>query len=347
MENKMKIREAVVEEIKLEKDLKTGSLSLRGHSLSEVPDDLFELSHLTKLDLSKNHIETLPDSISKLVNLKELYLNENKLTTLPLAFSLLRNLVFLDIGLNVIERLPFDLHNLTNLEYLRLGSNKFTELPPGIGKLTKLQTLIADHLALSVFPSEVTDLKQLRILNLSNNKIVDLPREFTKLISLRDFIISGNNLTRPPLEIMSRGPGAIINYLHAFDKDGDVFHIREAKLLIVGQGAVGKTFLMNSLIHDEAPKKGKTTSSSKKTATTEGIDINSWYVLTKDNSYFRINFWDFGGQEIYHATHQFFLTKRSLYLFVWDARKEDNILDFDYWLNTIKLLSDSSPVIIR
>ena len=27
---------------------------------------------------------------------------------------------------------------------------------------------------------------------------------------------------------------------------------------------------------------------------------------------FRVNVWDFGGQEIYHATHQFFLTKRSV-----------------------------------
>jgi hypothetical protein len=26
---------------------------------------------------------------------------------------------------------------------------------------------------------------------------------------------------------------------------------------------------------------------------------------------FRVNIWDFGGQQIYHATHQFFLTKRS------------------------------------
>ncbi len=60
-----------------------------------------------------------------------------------------------------------------------------------------------------------------------------------------------------------------------------------------------------------------------------------------------IHFWDFGGQEIYHATHQFFLTKRSLYLFVWDARKDDDDPQtFDYWLNIIKLLGKESPVIV-
>ena len=59
---------------------------------------------------------------------------------------------------------------------------------------------------------------------------------------------------------------------------------------------------------------------------------------------FRVNIWDFGGQEIYHATHQFFLTKRSLYVLVADTRKEDT--DFYYWLNAVELLSDNSPLLI-
>ncbi len=57
-----------------------------------------------------------------------------------------------------------------------------------------------------------------------------------------------------------------------------------------------------------------------------------------------MNIWDFGGQEIYHATHQFFLTKRSLYTLVIDTRKEDT--DFYYWLNIVELLSDNSPLLI-
>jgi internalin A len=59
---------------------------------------------------------------------------------------------------------------------------------------------------------------------------------------------------------------------------------------------------------------------------------------------FRLNIWDFGGQEIYHATHQFYLTKRSLYVLVTDTRKEDT--DFYYWLNAIDLLSGGSPLLI-
>ena len=64
---------------------------------------------------------------------------------------------------------------------------------------------------------------------------------------------------------------------------------------------------------------------------------------------FRLNVWDFAGQEIYHATHQFFLTKRSLYVLVDDTRRDDyDVHDrgFKYWLEAIEVLADSSPVLI-
>ncbi len=59
---------------------------------------------------------------------------------------------------------------------------------------------------------------------------------------------------------------------------------------------------------------------------------------------FRTNIWDFGGQEVYHSTHQFFLTRRSLYVLVADDRKEDT--DFNYWLQVVELLSAGSPLLI-
>jgi internalin A len=87
---------------------------------------------------------------------------------------------------------------------------------------------------------------------------------------------------------------------------------------------------------------------------TEGININTWIIpqeeMAKINPKvqrdFQINIWDFGGQEIYHSTHQFFLTKRSIYMLVTESRKEDSHDDFFYWLNIIKLLGDKSPVMM-
>jgi GTPase SAR1 family protein len=42
--------------------------------------------------------------------------------------------------------------------------------------------------------------------------------------------------------------------------------------------------------------------------------------------------WDFGGQEIMHGTHQFFLSHRSLYLVVLDGRHDRAKQDAEYWL---------------
>jgi GTPase SAR1 family protein len=57
----------------------------------------------------------------------------------------------------------------------------------------------------------------------------------------------------------------------------------------------------------------------------------------------KTHFWDFGGQEMMHSTHQFFLSNRSLYVLVLDNRKEE---DSEYWLNFIKTFGGNSPVMV-
>jgi len=76
----------------------------------------------------------------------------------------------------------------------------------------------------------------------------------------------------------------------------------------------------------------------------DDYDIDNWPYFIKRTIGVRI--WDFGGQDIYLTTHQFFLTKRSIYVLVWDARKEEEYESFEYWLNTIKILGRNSHVLI-
>jgi hypothetical protein len=59
-----------------------------------------------------------------------------------------------------------------------------------------------------------------------------------------------------------------------------------------------------------------------------------------------IRIWDFGGQEIMHATHQFFLTEKSLYLLVLNGREGDEDRDAEYWLKLIDIFGENSSVII-
>ena len=133
-----------------------------------------------------------------------------------------------------------------------------------------------------------------------------------------------------------KGIEAIREYFRQLESEG-TDRLFEAKLLIVGEPGAGKTTLANKILNPNYLLR-------EDEASTQGIDILTWDFKLNDDRTFRVNLWDFGGQEIYHATHQFFLTKRSLYALVADTRKEDT--DFYYWLNVVELFSDNSPMLI-
>ena len=50
-----------------------------------------------------------------------------------------------------------------------------------------------------------------------------------------------------------------------------------------------------------------------------------------------IRLWDFGGQEVYRITHQFFFSRRALYLVVWKPREGQEQNEVEGWLRRIRL----------
>ena len=60
----------------------------------------------------------------------------------------------------------------------------------------------------------------------------------------------------------------------------------------------------------------------------------------------RLSAWDFGGQQIYHATHQFFLTNRSLFLLLWSSRAGWEQGNLRYWLDIITARAPESPIVL-
>lgn len=173
-------------------------------------------------------------------------------------------------------------------------------------------------------------------LDLTKKGLTKLPPEIGKLTNLTKLDLSDNPLPIPP-EILEKPdePATIINY-HLQHQTGRKRPFNEAKMLLVGQGSVGKTSLVRRLVENRFnPHENKT----------EGIDIKQWGV-TADGQGIRLNIWDFGGQEIMHATHQFFLTKRSLYLLVLDAQLNEEENRIEYWLKMIQSFDGDSPIII-
>ena len=267
-----------------------------------------------ELDLSGKELTSLPPEIGKLVNLQILYLNNNQLTALPPEIGNLVNLTRLYLYSNQLTALPPEIGNLVNLTYLHLSINRLTALRPEIGKLINLQDLY-----------------------LNNNQLTALPPEIGKLINLRDLILHTNQLPIPPeiLELADK-PDEIINYYLQHLTTTEKKSLNEAKMLIVGQGGVGKTSLVKRLIDSKYnPLESKT----------EGIDIRRWHIEVAGNQ-IRMNIWDFGGQEIMHATHQFFLTKRSLYVLVLDGRQGEQESRIEYWLKLIQSFGGDSPIIV-
>jgi internalin A len=112
--------------------------------------------------------------------------------------------------------------------------------------------------------------------------------------------------------------------------------LNEGKLIVVGRGEVGKTSLVRRLVDNDF---------NGDESKTQGIRISSW-VLPCVADTLRLNIWDFGGQEIMHATHQFFLTERSLYLLVLNGREGAEDVDAEYWLKHIESFGGESPVIV-
>ena len=163
-----------------------------------------------------------------------------------------------------------------------------------------------------------------------------MPPEIGQLNQLTNFHFSDHQLSQLQPEVIAIGTKAILKYLLQQLKTGGET-VYEAKLIIVGQPYTGKTTLVKKINNPNYP-------CPHLEDPTQGIDVKEWHFTQDNGKDFRVNIWDFGGQEIYKETHQFFLTKRSLYILVADSRQESPRLD--YWMEILEKLSGDSPLLI-
>lgn len=285
---------------------------------------------------SRPRLTGLPDLLLKITNLESLNVSDNRLTVLPEWIGKFKKLRWLNLSDNQLTSLPESLGQLTQLQSLILSSNQLLSLPDSLGRLPHLQSLnLADNQLISL-PNSLGRLTQLQFLNLSNNQLSSLPNSLGRLIQLQTLNLDANPL-RPELSIAyEEGFNAVKKYLRA-TAEAEV-ELYEAKMIIIGEGEVGKSCLLSALRGDAW---------TDGLPTTHGIQIRLVKVTDPDSGIgITMNGWDFGGQPIYRPTHQLFFSAPAVYLVVWKPREGPQQGLVKEWIKLVKHREPDAKILV-
>jgi internalin A len=303
---------------------------------TELPQGLTNLEKLTLLGIHGK--VRIPSWIKEFQNLTHLYLARSGAGELCSELGELRKVWSLFLPTNGLEVLPSWIRRLSNLKHLRLSQNRLTELPSWITELTLLTDLHVDENAIRSLPSDIGLLTKLRLLDLADNRLEVLPASLGRLTGLEHLTLTGNRLSAAVKSASTQGLDSLKAYLRSLD---DAAPLYEAKLVLIGEGNVGKTTLLKALSGKE-PRRNE--------PTTHGVsvEIQSLHLPHPDHgTRIQFNAWDFGGQEVYRVTHQFFFSRRSIYLLVWEPRMGVQQCQIEDWLKLVRVrVGDDARVII-
>ena len=340
-------------------------LDLSHNEFAELPESLGLLMQLLQLNISHNQLTILPEAIGQLSQLLNLNLSANKLTKLPESLHQLTQLQSLYLGNNQKIILSSRLASLSHLSLLFIDRCQLTKLPDWLRHLSQLRKLDISHNQLTDLPNWLAQFTQLRYFDISLNNLTTLPDWLEQITWLESICISLDPLISPPewlpdwletfvenqgksvgfadqaidnpelLEAYRDSQHALITYTRL--KIGPQITLNEAKLIMVGEGEVGKTCLMDAL-------EGK---GWQEHDTTHGIDIRE--IKASDpasGTELTLNGWDFGGQRVYRPTHQLFFSSPAVYLVVWKPREGPQQGFVKEWIKLIKHREPDAKILV-
>ena len=131
----------------------TDELDLSRLELGAIPEEVFQLTNLRKLDLFVNRISELPEAIGQLTNLEELL-----------------------VSANFLERIPDSIANLKKLQRVKFDDNQLGEFPRALLECPELINISLENNKIGFLPPKVRGLEKLRLLDLRGSKIWNLPK---------------------------------------------------------------------------------------------------------------------------------------------------------------------------
>lgn len=319
---------------------KLQELYLSSNYLTKLPEAITELSELQILYVSNNHLSELPGSFGKLSNLEQLFLGHNPggnpFKHLPSCISQLKKLEFLCAWECELQSLPDFLGSLSHLKTLHLRFNQLTYLPEDFSFPPSIESIYLSNNRLTSIPKSLCSLQTLKVVDLVDNHLTDLPTSLTQLSHLEVLMLDENPLHLDTSGAYDQGIDAIKQYLRS-RTEGES-SLNEAKLILVGEGEVGKSCLLGALRNDEWLD-GR--------PTTHGIEIKPVFVTAPEGKTdITLNGWDFGGQRVYRPTHQLFFSSSAVYLVVWKPREGSQQGFVKEWITLIKHREPDAKVLV-
>lgn len=277
------------------------------------------LPALEQLNLSGTQIKKLPEDVC-LNQLKILNVSNTEISSIfsVYACSDLRNFNVGSTNIECMDQYIFP----PNVRTIYLNNTKITKIPNNIGQLTNLRKLVISDLNLLELPDWLLDLKLEFVsdngygINLSNTCVKDIN-----------------------MDIFSQPRNIIEAWFSARRHMSESEELRETKVVFLGDGGAGKSLTIQRLLMD-----GHCPNDFDGYAT-PGISITRRDYNVDDKNIL-VHYWDFGGQEILHSMHRMFLTKRTLYVVLINARDNTQDERARYWLHNVKSFANGSPIIM-
>ncbi len=240
-------------------------------------------------------------------------------------------------GLKLTE-IPEQVLACNQLRILDLHNNQIAAIPDSLANLSKLQSLDLNNNQIAAIPDSLANLSNLQSLSLHNNQIAAIPDSLANLSKLQYLYLNNNQINEPNLlAAINQGLDSLRSYLGERKKSQTKNWT--AKLMIIGDGRVGKSCLLHRL---------KTGNFAKDLPFTHNLEIQELKLNQPSNPELPITLrvWDFGGQYFYQATHQFFYSGKSVFLLVWNPREPYERSNLPSWLDRLRALAPTSKVLL-
>ena len=274
------------------------------------------------IDFSSTHIEKLP-SLDRLIELEQLALQRCAIKELPQIENLskLRILWLINTAISSLDNIVFP----NSLDALFLGGMRLKKLPNSLRLLDNLSVLDLSYICLDELPDWLPEL------NLNFYYL-----GYGHGINLKGAKIQGINMS-----IFDQSQETILKWFEERRKANTGAPLNEVKVVFLGDGEAGKSHCIARLL------KGGEVLTPEETPndSTPGIVITDQSYRIGDRDV-QVHFWDFGGQEILHSMHRMFLTERTLYVVIINARDDTQDDRARYWLHNIKSFAGTAPVLL-